>query len=92
MQTIKPAPTQLFCEIPEVEEKLASGLYVPTNAQEKPKTAIVINRGEKVENYQSGDEVIYRSYAVTSIRLNNKEYLLLDEKDVLGTVLDVEEN
>lgn len=92
MQTIKPAPTQLFCEIPQVEEKLESGLYIPTNAQEKPKTAIVINVGTKVENYSRDDEVIYRSYAVTSIRLNNKEYLLLDEKDVLGTVLDVEED
>ncbi|MFW2516831.1 co-chaperone GroES, partial [Aliarcobacter butzleri] len=39
----------------EVEDKTASGIYIPDNAKEKPQTAKVVGIGNKVEDVKVGD-------------------------------------
>lgn len=89
MQTINPAPKQLFCRPDEAVTKTQSGIILSENAAEKPKTAEVINIGRDVSNYHSGDRIVYKSYSTTEIKLNNEDFILVAEDDVLGTVLDV---
>lgn len=91
MQTIKPSNTQLFAKRADKEKVTNSGFYVSEQAAERPQTAEVINVGDGVKQFASGDTIIYKSYSTTEIKLNGKEYLLVDESDVLGKVIEVEE-
>lgn len=87
MSTIKPAPTQLFCKETSADVQTKSGLFIPQQSAEKPQTAEVINIGADVKHYQQKDEIIYRPYATTPVKLDGKEYFLVDQEDVLGTVI-----
>lgn len=75
--------------------KTASGLYLPDNAQEKPKTAKVVAVGpgkvgddnERVPiQLKVGDRIVYKSYSTTEVKVGKDEYILVKEEDVLATV------
>ncbi len=68
------------------ESKTASGLYLPDNAKEKPKTAIVVAAGPGVKQVKIGDRIIYKSYSTTEVKVEKTDYLLVKEEDVLATV------
>jgi len=70
----------------EAEAKTASGLYLPDKAQEKPKTAKVIAVGPAARQVKAGDRIVYKSFSTTEVKVGNKEYILVEEKDVLATV------
>lgn len=91
MQTILPNNTHIFARPSEAETKTKSGILLTDNVAEKPKTAEVINVGSKVTNYKAHDTIIYKPYASTDIKLNSEDFLLIDEEDVLGKVVEVNE-
>lgn len=66
--------------------KTASGLYIPDNAQEKPKIAKVLAVGPNVKQLKAGDKIIYGGYSTTSVKLDKEDYILVKEEDVLATV------
>jgi chaperonin GroES len=68
------------------ETKTASGLYLPENAQEKPKTAKVLAVGPNAKQVKVGDRIVYKSYSTTDVKVGKDEYLLVKEEDVLATV------
>jgi chaperonin GroES len=70
----------------EAESKTASGLYLPGNAQEKPKTAKVVAVGPAVKQLKVGDRIVYKSYSPTEVKVGKDEYILVKEEDVLATV------
>ena len=88
MQTIKPAKGYLFCKPEEVVTTTKSGFILSESAAEKPKIAEVINVGSNVTQCKSTDKIVYKSYSTTEIKLNDDDYFLIAEDDVLGTVLD----
>jgi chaperonin GroES len=90
MQTIKPASKHLFCVPKEASTKTNSGLLLTSKTAEKPHMADVINVGSEVKNYKSKDTIIYKPYATTEIKLAGKEYFLVAEEDVLGSVIETE--
>lgn len=90
MQTIKPSSNQLFCKPEEKITKTQSGILLDASRVEKPKTAVVINVGDGVKGFKSNDKIIYKSYSTTDIKLNNEDYFIVAEEDVLGTVLEVQ--
>lgn len=90
MQTIKPGKTLLFCKPLEAETQTKSGIFLTEKAAEKPKTAEVINVGSEVKEYQSKDRIIYKSYSTEELKLEGKDYFLVDVSDVLGKVVDTE--
>ena len=67
-------------------ERTASGLYLPNNAQEKPKTATVLAIGPNVQQVKKGDRIIYKSYSTTDVKVEKDDYILVKEEDVLATV------
>ena len=67
-------------------ERTASGLYLPNNAQEKPKTATVLVVGPAVQQVKAGDRIIYKSYSTTDVKVEKEDYILVKEEDVLATV------
>ena len=70
----------------EAQTKTTSGLYLPDNAREKPKTAKVLAVGKDVKRVKSGDKIIYKSYSTTDITINKQDYILVKEEDVLATI------
>lgn len=70
----------------EAATKTASGLYLPDNAQEKPKVAKVVAVGKTVRQIKVGDRIIYKSYSTTEVKMGSDEYLLIKEEDILATV------
>lgn len=79
----------------EAKARTASGLYLPDNAQEKPKTAKVVAVGpgkvgddnERVKpQVKVGDRIVYKTYSTTEIKVDATEYILVKEEDILATV------
>lgn len=83
---IQPLADYVVAQGEEAESKTASGLYLPDNAQEKPKTAKVLAVGKDVKQVKAGDRIIYKSYSTTDVKLGQDEYILVKEEDVLATV------
>ena len=87
MQTIRPAKNQLFCKQHDAEQKTASGLLLTGSATEAPKIAEVVNVGRDVTQFSQHDNIVYKSYSTTDIKLDGNDYFLIAEDDVLGTVV-----
>lgn len=92
---IKPLADYVVAQAEEAESKTASGLYLPDNAKEKPKTAKVIAVGpgkvgddnERIPmTVKVGDRIIYKSYSTTDVKVGSEEYMLVKEEDILATV------
>lgn len=83
---IQPLADYVVAEQEEAQTKTASGLYLPDNAQEKPKVAKVLAVGKEVKQVKTGDKIIYKSYSTTEVKLGADDYLLIKEEDVLATV------
>ena len=89
MHTVQPAKTQIFAKPDKAETKTASGFILAEKSVDRPKTANVINVGKEVTDYYQNDTIIYKSYTTTEIKLNGEEYIMVDEQDVLGKVVEV---
>ena len=83
---LQPLADYLVAVTEEAPSKTASGLYLPTTSQEKPKVAKVVATGPAVKEIKTGDKIIYKSYSQTEVKVGTDEYLLVKEEDVLATV------
>ena len=78
----------------EAEEPTKSGIVLPGQAQEKPQQAEVIAVGpggvvdgkEVKMEVAVGDKVIYSKYAGTEVKLENEEYIIVKQSDILAVV------
>ena len=88
--TIKPLADRVLVQIEEVQEKTASGLYIPQTAQEKTQIGVVVAVGEGTDkvkmSVKAGDRVMHDKYSGTSVKADGKEYLILSMKDVLAII------
>jgi len=83
---IKPLADRVVAVREEVQAKTASGLYLPDNVKEKPVIANVVAVGPDVKSLKVGDRIVYKEYSTTELKINDKEYLIVKEEDVLATV------
>ena len=83
---VNPLGDYVVAQAEEAQKKTASGLYLPGNAQEKPKTAKVVAVGPQVKQVKVGDRIIYKSYSHTEVKVGTEDYILVKEEDVLATV------
>ncbi|MBI3097374.1 MAG: co-chaperone GroES [Planctomycetes bacterium] len=79
----------------EAEERTKGGIVLPDTAKEKPKEGRVeaVGQGRLLENgsraafqVKAGDRIVFSSYAGTEVKVEGKEYLILNEEDVLAIV------
>lgn len=68
------------------EAKTASGLYLTESAKEKPVMAKVVSAGKEVKSVKAGDQILYKEYSTTEIKLDGEEFILVKEEDILATV------
>jgi chaperonin GroES len=87
---IKPLADRVLIEPSLAEEKTAGGLIIPDTAKEKPQRGTVkaVGPGKKDEpmTVKEGDVVLYGKYAGTEITINNTNYLIMRESDVVAIV------
>ena len=83
---IKPLADRVVAVREKAQEKTASGLYLPDSSKEKPVMATVVAVGPKVEQVAIGDKIVYKEYSTTDLKINETEYLIVKEDDVLATV------
>lgn len=83
---LNPLGDYVVAQAEEAATKTASGLYLPDNAAEKPKTAKVAAVGKEVKQVKVGDRIVYKSYSTTDVKVENEEYILVKEEDILATV------
>ena len=92
---LKPLYDKIVIEKPEEEKTTKSGIILPDNAKEKPQTGKVIavgggkilDSGTKVPlEIKVGDTVCYPKYSGTEVKINEKEYIIIAEGDVLAIV------
>ena len=84
---IQPVADYVVVKAEEAQTKTASGLYLPGNAQEKPKIAKVIAVGKGVDEIKVGDRVIYQNeYEATTVKIDGQECTLVFKKNIIATV------
>ena len=83
---IQPLADYVVSQAKAAQAKTASGLYLPDNAQEKPKIAKVLAIGKDVKQIKVGDKILYKSYSTTDVKVGTEEYILVKEEDILATV------
>jgi chaperonin GroES len=65
-------------------EKTASGIYIPDVAKEKPQKGIVEAVGAEVKEVKTGNSVLFDKYSGSKYKLDDVEYLIVKEEDLLG--------
>jgi chaperonin GroES len=92
---IRPLQDRVVLKPVEREEKTKSGIVLPDTAKEKPQegmveavgTGRILDNGSKVPlELQVGDRVLYAKYAGNEFKLDDIEYLIISEKDVLAVI------
>ena len=69
------------------EETTKSGIVLPGQTKEKPQEATIVAVGKDVkENLTAGDVVVYSKYAGTNIKVDDEEYIIVKEEDVLAVL------
>ena len=92
--TIKPLADRVVVKPVEVEETTKSGIILAASAQEKPQVFEVVAVGpggtvdvKEVTMYvKTGDKVIAGKYAGTEVKMDNTEYTIVRQSDILAIV------
>ena len=93
---IKPLGDRVVIKMLESEETTKSGIVLPGSAQEKPQLAeiIAVGPGGMVDGKEVkmevvvGDKVLMSKYAGTEVKIDNCEYTILRQSDILAKVND----
>lgn len=91
---IKPLGDRVVIKKVEAEETTKSGIVLPGSAKEKPQMAEVVAVGpggvvdgkEVTMQVKVGDKIIFSKYAGTEVKLDDQEYTILRQDDILGIV------
>lgn len=91
---IKPLQDRIVIKMLEAEEKTKSGIVLPGSAQEKPQIAEVVEVGpggmvdgkEVKMEVKVGDKVLFSKYAGTEVKIDDKEFTIVRQSDVLAIV------
>ena len=92
--TIKPLADRIVIKMTEAEETTKSGRILAAASKEKPQVAEVVAvgpggvvDGEKVDMYlKVGDKVLLSKYAGTEVKVDDVEYTILRQSEVLAIV------
>jgi len=82
----KPLKDRVFVSYSEEGEKTAGGIYIPDSAKEKPQKGKVEAVGSEVKEIKAGDTILFDKYSGSKVNIDNNEYLIIKEEDILGIV------
>ena len=90
---IRPLHDRILVKRLEEQEERRGGIIIPDTAKEKPQRGkvIAVGDGKMLENgkrvpldVKPGDQVLFARYAEREVKIEDEEYLILREEDILG--------
>lgn len=93
--SLKPLADRVLVKPDAAEQKTASGLYIASNAQEKPQrdTVVAVGEGKRADNgeripvdVKAGDRVIYGKFGGNEVKVDGEDYLLMRADDIYAVV------
>jgi len=91
---IKPLQDRVIVKrIDQQEEEVRGGIVIPDTAKEKPQEGeiVAVGDGKVLENGQKvamsvkpGDRILFGKYSGTEVKIDDAEYLIMREDEVLG--------
>jgi chaperonin GroES len=91
----RPLHDRILIKRIEEKETAKGGIIIPDTAKEKPQEGevIAVGNGKMSEDgkvvpldVKAGDRILFGKYSGSEIKIDNKEYLILKEEEVLGIV------
>ena len=91
---IKPLADRVVIKMLEAEETTKSGIILTSKAQEKPQVAEIVAVGpggvvdgkEVKMEVSVGDKVLTSKYAGTEVELDDEEYIIVKQNDILAVI------
>ena len=92
---IRPLGDRVVVKRLEEQKESKGGIIIPDSATEKPHRGIVIavGPGKRLDNGQlaevclrDGDTVVFGKYSGTEIKLDDVDYIVMSEGDILGVI------
>jgi chaperonin GroES len=93
--TFTPLHDRILVRRVEEGETVRGGIIIPDSAKEKPQEGRVIAVGKGKSNdegkvfpldVKAGDRVLFGKYSGTEIKIDNEDFLIMREEEVLGIV------
>jgi chaperonin GroES len=90
---VKPLHDRILIKRVEEKETIKGGIIIPDTAKEKPQEGevIAVGGGKKTEegkviplDVKAGDRILFGKYSGTEIKIDDQEYLIIREDEVLG--------
>lgn len=90
---IRPLHDRILVKRVETDEQVRGGIVIPDTAKEKPQEGEVVAVGDgktldsgQVQklNVKAGDRILFGKYSGTEVTLDDEEYLIMREDEVLG--------
>lgn len=92
---IRPLGDRILVEPAEEKETKKGGIIIPDSAKEKPMESVVValgtgktdDNGKKIAfEVKKGDRVLVSKYGGTEIKIDGKEYKILNSEDILAVI------
>ena len=92
---LKPLGDRVLVEPVEEKETKKGGIIIPDTAKEKPMESVIVALGTGKTNddgkkipfeVKKGDRVLVSKYGGTEIKLDGKEYKILNSDDILAVI------
>jgi len=96
-QMVKPLGDRVLIKPAPREEVTKGGLVIPDTAKEKPQegTVVAVGPGRVLDDgkrqaveVKEGDKVVFAKYSGTELKLDDEEYLIIRESDILAIKRD----
>lgn len=90
---IKPLQDRVLVKRVEADEEVRGGIVIPDTAKEKPQEGQVVavgdgktlDNGQKVAlSVKAGDRILFGKYSGSEVKLEDEEYLIMREDEILG--------
>ncbi len=92
---IRPLADKVLVQRVEAQTVTSGGIVLPDSAKEKPQRGKIISVGEgkvlddgtirKVQ-VKKGDKILFTSYAGTEVKIDDTEYLIMNESDIMAVI------
>lgn len=92
---IRPLNDKVLIERATADSKSKGGIILPDSSQEKPKKGKIVavgqgklsEQGERLPfQVKKGDQVLFKSYAGTDVKIDGNEYILMSEEEILAVI------
>ena len=93
---VRPLGDKVLVQRADADETTEAGIILPESAKDKPREGTIICVGDGRLNHETGDRepftvatgdrVLFTSYAGTEVKIDDTDYIIMTEEDILGIV------